>query len=186
MAIQHLSKTFSQISLEEKRQLISQYTLFMIGPSKSIKKLDNWFTVLLNKLRIQKVTKSDQEVCETFLNALCRDNWNSNRKVLMDRFNPHAPINKITSYSKLVTTAAKMEKVNQAACQFSLSGSQANNAETPNQHQHGKRNGHCGKAKSDSANNSNNANPKQQPYLSAAQCASLSETGCHHCGELGH
>ena len=112
--MKYLSETFSQISLEEKRQLISQYTLFMIGPSKSIKKLDNRFTVLLNKLRIQKVTKSDQEVCETFLNALCRDNWNSNRKVLMDRFNPHAPINKITSYSELVTTAAEMEKVNQA------------------------------------------------------------------------
>ena len=87
--MEYLSETFSQISLEEKRQLTSQYTLFTIGANELVKKLDNRFTVLLNKLRIQKVTKSDQEICETFLNALCRDDWNSNRKILMDRLNPH-------------------------------------------------------------------------------------------------
>ena len=187
--MEYLSETFSQISLEEKRQLTSQYTLFTIGANESVKKLDNQFTVLLNKLRIQKVTKSDQEICETFLNALCRDDWNSNRKILMDRLNPQAPINKISSYSELVTAAIEMEKVDQADCQFSLSGSQANNTETPNQHQSGKRNSHCGrgrnKIKSNSGSNADNSS-KQRPYLSAAQRASLPETGCHHCGELGH
>ena len=187
--MEYLSETFSQISLEEKRQLTSQYTLFTIGANESVKKLDNRFTVLLNKLRIQKVTKSDQEICETFLNALCRDDWNSNRKILTDRLNPQAPINKISSYSELVTAAIKMEKVDQADCQFSLSGSQANNAETPNQHQSGKRNSHCGrgrnKIKSNSSSNADNSS-KQRPYLSAAQRVSLPETGCHHCGELGH
>ena len=187
--MEYLSETFSQISLEEKRQLTSQYTLFTIGANESVKKLNNRFTVLLNKLRIQKVTKSDQEICETFLNALCRDDWNSNRKILTDRLNPQAPINKISSYSELVTAAIKMEKVDQADCQFSLSGSQANNAETPNQHQSGKRNSHCGrgrnKIKSNSSSNADNSS-KQRPYLSAAQRASLPETGCHHCGELGH
>ena len=105
----------------------------------------------------------------------------------MDRLNPQAPINKISSYSELVTAAIKMEKVDQADCQFSLSGSQANNTETPNQHQSGKRNSHRGrgrnKIKSNSGSNADNSS-KQRPYLSAAQCASLPETGCHHCGEL--
>ena len=128
--MEYLSETFSQISLEEKRQLTSQYTLFTIGANESVKKLNNRFTVLLNKLRIQKVTKSNQEICETFLNALCRDDWNSNRKILTDRLNPQAPINKISSYSELVTAAIKMEKVDQADCQFRLSGEQHRNSQS--------------------------------------------------------
>ena len=46
------------------------------------KKLDKRFNTILNELRVQGITHTDEAQRIQFINALRRDDWNDNRKTL--------------------------------------------------------------------------------------------------------
>ena len=181
--MEHLAESYDKRSTEDQRTLEKEYINYRIKSNESISKLERRFIKLLNDLRAQGVTKDDKNQRFTFIAALRQDDWNSNRKILTERNDPKAMEHiRISVFSELILAAEEMEKEDRNDKQLAVM--QANNAETPSQHQ-GKKNS-CGNRGGKGCGGHKDQPKSPFRMLMPEQLANAPKTGCHQCGEQGH